>query len=173
MLVGKMSTYLMGDSWEFVYMRNQFPMLTQALWLSWCQAKWNILILLAKELKIINIAIDCPVLMMKLPVLLPKTCHHLIEHGVSNDPTFLPKVEKMIVHKPYELAFQSVSRQFHWLTTICALTYTDNATHQNLRLKSCSSLTLWFILLYWFQMIIDNFSEMTVWFMRFNASFVC
>ena len=81
----------------------------------WCQAKRNFF--LAKELKIINIAIDCPVLMMKLPVLLPKTCHHLIEHGVSNDPTFLPKVEKMIVHQPYELAFQSVSRQLHWLTT--------------------------------------------------------
>lgn len=56
----------------------------------------------------INVAIDCPVLMMKLPLLLPKISHHLIEHGVTLDNTFLPKVEKMIVHKPYELAFHSV-----------------------------------------------------------------
>lgn len=35
-----------------------------------------------------------------------------MEHGVTKDDSFLPAIDKMIVHKPYELGFLSVSAVF-------------------------------------------------------------
>lgn len=71
-----------------------------------------------EELTQINVALNFPVTMAMLPWLQPRLAPAIIKHGYQSRE-FQVAVEDMIIRRPYELAFASVS--FNIL--VCIITH--------------------------------------------------